>query len=95
MHKHMTEAIGLKTVLSQIYFRFTEMDGEYLGLAPRFSRPGDEVAILHGCRVPVILRKHGDHYILLGTSTIPRLMEGEGQELYERGVARFEEIQIR
>lgn len=95
LHTETKATMEIKTALSQVYFRFTEMDGGYLGLAPRFSRPGDVVAILHGCKVPVILRKHGDHYILLGTSAIPRLMEGEGKELYETGAARFEEIQIR
>jgi tetratricopeptide (TPR) repeat protein len=95
LHTDMTAVIKGETEESQVYFRFTEMAGGYLGLAPRFSRPDDVVAILHGCKVPVILRKHGDHYILIGTSNIPRLMEGEGKELYEVGAARFEEIQIR
>jgi hypothetical protein len=88
----MVTNILYNTKLFQVYFRFTEMDDRHLGLAPRFSRLGDVVAILHCCRVPAILRKHGNHYILLGTSTIPRLMAGEGKELYERGAARFEEF---
>lgn len=66
-----------------------------MGLVPRFSRPGDVAAILYGYRALVILRKNGDHYILIGISNIPRLMESEGKELYERGAVRFEEIQIR
>jgi hypothetical protein len=80
---------------AQVHFRFTEMEGGYLGMAPRFSRPGDLVAILTGCQVPVILRKQEDHYILIGPSTIPGLMEGEAKELYESGRASFEEIRIR
>ena len=91
----METGILLRTKLVQVYFRFTEMEGGHLGLAPRFSRPGDLVAILQGCQVPVILRKHEDHYTLIGPSIVPRLMEGEGKELYETGAARFEEIQIR
>ena len=77
----MVTAMEIQTTLSQVYFRFTEMAGGYLDLAPRFSRPGDVVAILHSCRIPAILRKNRDHYILIGTSNIPRLMEGEGKEL--------------
>jgi len=80
---------------AQVYFRFTELEGGYLGIAPRFSRPGDVVAILKGCKVPLILRKHKDHYIIIGTSSIPGLMEGEAKELCESGRARFEDIQIR
>jgi hypothetical protein len=80
---------------AQEYFRFIEFEGGYLGMAPRFSRPGDVVAILNGCKVPIILRKQEDHYILIGTCNIPGLMEGEAKELCENGRARFEEIQIR
>jgi hypothetical protein len=91
---------GLKTVkfmseATLANFRFTEMEGGYLGMAPKFSRPGDVVAILKGCKVPLILRKHKDHYIIIGTSSIPGLMEGEAKELCESGRARFEDIQIR
>ena len=79
----------------QEYFRYVEFEGGYLGMAPRFSRPGDIVAILNGCKVPIILRKQEDYYILIGTCNIPGLMEGEAKELCENGRARFEEIQIR
>jgi hypothetical protein len=90
----------VKTILftseaTQMCFRFTELEGGYLGMAPRFSRPGDVVAIVKGCNVPLILRKHEDHYIIIGTSNIPGLMEGEAKELCESGRARFEDIQIR
>jgi hypothetical protein len=87
--------IKFKREATQANFRFTEMEGGYLGMASRFSHPGDVVAILKGCRVPLILRKHKDHYIIIGTSSIPGLMEGEAKELFESWRARFEDIQIR
>jgi hypothetical protein len=89
------KSILFANMAAQTNFRFTEIQGGYLGIAPRFSRPNDVVAILKGFKVPVILRKQEDHYILIGTSTIPGLMEGEAKEMRESGQARLEEIQIR
>ena len=89
------KTILFKSEATQMCFRFAELEGGYLGMASRFSHPGDVVAILKGCRVPLILRKHKDHYIIIGTSSIPGIMEGEAKELFESGRARFEDIQIR
>jgi hypothetical protein len=80
---------------TQIYFRYAEIEHGYFGLTPRFSRPGDLIAILKGCNVPVVLRKHEDHYTLVGTCFVPGLMEGEAQVLLSSGRATVEEIQIR
>jgi hypothetical protein len=93
--KRELKTLFLKNIAIQVRFRFTEMEGGYLGMEPRFSRPGDVVAILKGSKVPLILRKHEDHYIIIGTSSIPELMEGEAKELCESMRARLEDIQIR
>jgi hypothetical protein len=87
--------IYVKFLMVQALYRFTELEGGYLGMAPRLSRPGEVMAILKGCKVPPILRKHEDHYIFIGTSNILGLMDGEAKELYDSGRARFEDIQIR
>jgi hypothetical protein len=76
----------------RFYFRFTEIEGGYLGMAPRFSPPGNVVAILKGCKAPVIIRKREDYYTHIGPSIIPGFVEGEAKELYKNGRARFEKI---
>lgn len=54
-----------------------------LGLAPAAVKPGDEVAILNGSRVPVVLRKfsgadgHGTTYQLIGQAYFEDAMNGE------------------
>jgi hypothetical protein len=56
----------------------------YLGLAPKAVRPGDVVAILFGCKCPVVLRPQGDDtYHVIGECYIHELMDGE---VLSRGV---------
>jgi hypothetical protein len=51
----------------------------YLGLAPIAVRPGDVVAILLGCRCPVVLRPCDDEkmYQVVGECYVHGLMDGE------------------
>ncbi|KAH7070791.1 heterokaryon incompatibility protein-domain-containing protein, partial [Paraphoma chrysanthemicola] len=49
----------------------------YLGLAPAETRPGDTVAILYGCRYPVILRPSGNGFKYVGECYIDGLTHGE------------------
>lgn len=49
----------------------------YIGLVPAKAREGDHICVLYGCSVPVILRKKGDHYVLIGESYVHGIMDGE------------------
>jgi len=50
----------------------------YLGLAPIAVRPGDVVAVLLGCKCPVLLRPAGNNlYHVIGECYIHGLMRGE------------------
>jgi hypothetical protein len=49
----------------------------FIGLAPPEAKPGDIVAILVGAPVPLILRKRGDQYILIGECYVHGVMGGE------------------
>jgi hypothetical protein len=50
----------------------------YLGLAPKAARPGDVVAILLGCRCPVVLRPCSDSlFLIIGECYVHGLMDGE------------------
>jgi hypothetical protein len=88
-------AILRSVQFTQTYFPYTDIEHGYFGLTPRFSRPGDLIAILNGCNVPVVLRKHEDNYIHIGTCFVPGLMEGEAQVLLDNGRAKVERIRIR
>ena len=48
---------------------FEVLDGSF-GLGPSVMRRGDIVAIIGGAKHPVVLRPHGEHYILVGTSHV-------------------------
>ena len=45
-----------------------------LGLGPEEARPGDVVAVLLGCSVPMLLRKIENHYEVLGEACKYRLL---------------------
>ncbi|GLA76942.1 hypothetical protein AtubIFM55763_008820 [Aspergillus tubingensis] len=49
----------------------------YIGLVPAKAQEGDHICVLYGCSVPVILRKKGDHYVLIGESYVHGIMDGE------------------
>ncbi|KAK0610850.1 HET domain-containing protein [Immersiella caudata] len=42
--------------------------GGRLGIGPSIVRPGDEVAVLLGGKVPFVLRHRGDHHVFIGSS---------------------------
>jgi hypothetical protein len=49
----------------------------YLGLGPAYTRSGDITAILPGCSVPMILRRSGDEFTVVGDSYVHGIMNGE------------------
>jgi hypothetical protein len=79
--------------------RVSATDGsgkEFVGLAPRSARPGDTLAILYGCSVPVLMRAHRDEqsatqWELLGEAYVNGLMNGEAVCARSTGDIEFEE----
>jgi Heterokaryon incompatibility protein (HET) len=63
---------------------FMTIDG-YTGLAPRFAEKGDLICILLGCSVPMIIRKWGVNYVVVGDAYIYGMMKGEMMEDVEKG----------
>ena len=57
----------------------------FLGLAPEAVQKGDVVVIVYGCNFPVVLRRHGDMYRVIGESYVDGIMDGELMEATERG----------
>jgi hypothetical protein len=78
----------LRTIISFIYERSMFLtEKSHLGLCYPACQPGDEIWILHGGRVPFILRpidqsyeqglQHGDQYKFMGDSYLHGFMDGE------------------
>jgi hypothetical protein len=84
----------LIAVLALIGRRMITTTGGYLGLAPEEVQENDVVAILYGCNFPVVLRPHGDSYLLIGECYVDGIMDGEIMEAKERGELRYEEVEI-
>ena len=40
----------------------------YIGVGPLGMKKGDEICVLFGCSVPLVLRKEGEFYVLIGVS---------------------------
>ena len=50
----------------------------YIGLAPRSAQPGDQVCVLLGCNVPMLLRPAANsQYEVVGSCYVHGLMDGE------------------
>ena len=52
----------------------------HIGWVPGHAKPGDKIAVIHGCTVPVVLRamEGGSIHQIIGSGIIYGLMEGEG-----------------
>lgn len=65
----------------------------FVGWAHPRARPGDQIYIVSGCTVPVILRKREDGgFVLVGDAYVQEVMEGEVIEA--KGVTGWTELEI-
>ena len=60
------------------------------GLAPTGAKKGDIVCVLYGCSVPVVLRRNGGRYRLVGESYISGIMCGEALLHHDLKATMFE-----
>ncbi|KUJ13791.1 uncharacterized protein LY89DRAFT_147261 [Mollisia scopiformis] len=67
----------LIAVLASIGRRLVTTTGGHLGLAPEEVQEHDVVAILYGCNFPVVLRPHGDSFLMIGECYVDGIMDGE------------------
>ncbi|KAH6669233.1 heterokaryon incompatibility protein-domain-containing protein [Halenospora varia] len=56
-------------------------DNGYIGLGPVKMRKGDQICILYGCSVPIVLRKASGGVTLVGEAYLHGLMDGEALAL--------------
>ena len=57
----------------------------YVGLGPKGVRKGDEICVLFGNDVPFVLRRVGQHHVVVGQCFVLGLMDGEAIEWKEQG----------
>ncbi|KAL5347944.1 hypothetical protein ACLOAV_007356 [Pseudogymnoascus australis] len=62
--------------------RFYLTHNGYMGIGPQMMRPGDEVCVLYGGRLPFILRPRTDHHIFVGDTYLcdEEIMWGDAAE---------------
>lgn len=75
---------------------YTTVHGR-MGIGSRRLDQGDHIAIVQGCRVPLLLRRCGPYYNLVGSSYVSGLMDKEGVSLAVKdlqGKVIFEPIQL-
>lgn len=66
-----------------------------IGICPRHMQRGDIVAIVRGCRVPVILRKQEQYFALVGPAYVSGIMQGEAISRIEfPNGSPFERVEI-
>ncbi|KAK5661796.1 hypothetical protein OQA88_9898 [Cercophora sp. LCS_1] len=65
-----------------------------LALVPRITRPGDQVCVIRGLDVPVIIRAGKDRLVLLGESYVSGLMGGQAVQMVMRGKMEEGELTI-
>jgi hypothetical protein len=70
---------------------FTATTGNYMGIGPCYSKPGDIAVILYGCNVALILRPLGSRFELIGDAYVHGIMNGELVEnTVDKGTRMFE-----
>jgi hypothetical protein len=65
-----------------------------IGLAPAGAREGDVVAVLVGCSVPIVLRKSGEGWSVVGECYLHGVMGGEVVRQVEAGELRLGDIAL-
>ncbi|KAK9415214.1 putative HET domain-containing protein [Seiridium unicorne] len=67
---------------------------DYIGKGPSNMVNGDWIAILYGCRLPVVLRPFWSYYRLVGPCYVDGLMNGEAIPRHEDLAAGFKDEEI-
>jgi hypothetical protein len=58
--------------------RFAILDSGHIGIVPQHAAVGDELVVLLGCTMPLVLRRVGEsNHALIGESYVHGVMDGE------------------
>ena len=61
-----------------------------IAFGPRFTQIGDDVCILHGSTVPIVLRPSGDQWHVIGQCYLDEVMLGEACTWSENEARTFD-----
>lgn len=88
---HIRELIEHVWKTLQLGYRLCVLKSGHIGWVTARARPGDLIAIVHGCSVPVVLRKttKSSAFTIVGESIMYGLMNGDGM------TSQFEEIKVK
>ena len=91
--KHPYAQYILSTVVATRARSFFVSDSGYMGLGPLALEKGDLICIFPGCNLPLMIREHDDHHVLIGDCFVWGLMDGEAMK--DRNVEDFETFKLR
>ncbi|KAF2119135.1 heterokaryon incompatibility protein-domain-containing protein [Lophiotrema nucula] len=95
LHSHFSWSLGLTHRLPESVKEkaFVTTKSKYMGLGPAFVRSNDQIVVLSGVPVPLVLRKveHKDEYKILGQIYVHGIMKGE---LYADGDKELHEFRL-
>jgi len=70
---------------------FVTADG-YMGLSPLSAERGDLICVLLGCSVPMIIRRCGTNYVVVGDAYVYGMMKGEVMKQVEKGRLHVQDL---
>jgi len=76
------------------YHRLFQTSSGLLGRGPPLMKDDDIIVVLPSCRLPIVMRLVGQHYLLVGLCFVYGLMNGEIAEMVEREELRSVDIEI-
>jgi Heterokaryon incompatibility protein (HET) len=74
--------------------RFAQSRKRLFAMLPLIAESGDLLCVISGCRVPMLIRPHGDHHVIVGSCYVQGLMDGESADMLARGDATVQELEI-
>lgn len=64
----------------------------YMGLTSGTVRAGNEVAVLLGCNLPVVIRPEGNHHLIVAAAHVYGMMHGEMMDAEREGKLQRQEL---
>jgi hypothetical protein len=74
--------------------RLCETESGMFGSVPVGTRPGDRIAVVCGCDMPIVLRPYANHYMVVGGCFVEGMMRGEAAEGVRNGQLAVNRISL-